>query len=326
MLVCLQAVVTDRILVHASSVVPGVRWAWCAEDPHSVDCYYRPWTSCLGYLRSLNLSNSVMTTAPQWKDWAAPAAVPLAEAANAHRLVVWSQLNQSRDDAFYWIEGHFAQHTRASRFWWYSVFMRHFFSPSPAMDAEARTFLQRHGLAPHDTFIVAHVRHGSKAIEQALIPPDEFVGPIKKMLHCLNTTHVYLVTETKAVVDRMMELAREHGFHVFTVKYEWPDRDTWNMQLNQRQNASNMQVIGRVSAKVLAITRRGSGFIGTVHSAWAKVSVAHMYGFHQRPIPTLSLRPGWSTDRSYWGVDRRHWTFDAASQPWPCVQEPIEMS
>lgn len=52
----LHALVTGRILVHASSVIPNVRWAWCLRPPHSPECYFRPWTPCIPYLRSKQLS------------------------------------------------------------------------------------------------------------------------------------------------------------------------------------------------------------------------------------------------------------------------------
>jgi hypothetical protein len=51
----------------------------------------------------------------------------------------------------------------------------------------------------------------------------------------------------------------------------------------------------------------------------AKISVAHMYGFHRRPVPTISLAPGYAVTNGYKGEDRHGWTFDASHQQWPCV-------
>jgi hypothetical protein len=96
------------------------------------------------------------------------------------------------------------------------------------MDAEAVKFLMSNGLQPHDSFLVAHVRHGSKGTEQALLQPEQYVDSIKRMTSCLRTQHVFLVTETASVVERMLELGQHHGFHVFTVKYNMPGHDVWN--------------------------------------------------------------------------------------------------
>jgi hypothetical protein len=96
------------------------------------------------------------------------------------------------------------------------------------MDAEAVQFLLDNGLQPGESFIVAHVRHGSKGAEQGLLQPEQYVDSIKHMAACLKTQHVYLVTETAAVVEKMLALGQQHGFHVFTVKYSMPGHDVWN--------------------------------------------------------------------------------------------------
>jgi hypothetical protein len=99
------------------------------------------------------------------------------------------------------------------------------------MDAEAVQFLLDYGLQPHDAFIVAHVRLGLQGTEQALLQPDQYVESIKHMTQCFKTQHVFLVTETAAVVERMLALGQQHGFHVFTVKCNMPGHDVWNPAL-----------------------------------------------------------------------------------------------
>lgn len=187
-------------------------------------------------------------------------------------------------------------------------------------------FLRSNGLQPWDTFIVINVRHGSKGTEQKVIQPEEFIQPLKQMSACLGTRHVYLVTETKAVAERMLALGKQHGFNIFTVEYNYPGVDTWNPNIMRTQGqikaTAGLREIGYVSAKVLAVTRLGTGFIGTLQSAWAKVSVAAMYGYHGRPVPTLSLRPTWALEKGYVGLDKG-WLSQNGSmgdtQPWPCV-------
>lgn len=202
--------------------------------------------------------------------------------------------------------------------------MRQYFGPSPNMDAEAVAFLHAHGVKPHETFNVVNARHGSKGVEQAVIQPEEFVEPMQQMAACLRTRHVYLVTETAETAQRMLDLGKQNGFNIFTVKYTYPGADIWNKQLVQQQQTAgpSLREIGYVSAKVLAVTRRGSGFIGTLQSSWAKVSLAAMYGYHRRPVPSLSLRPTWGFEHGYRGQDSAFWSMNGSSgarQPWPCV-------
>jgi hypothetical protein len=51
----------------------------------------------------------------------------------------------------------------------------------------------------------------------------------------------------------------------------------------------------------------------------AKISVAHMYGYHGRPVPAVSLAPGFAVTNGFKGEDKQHWTFEPSQQPWPCV-------
>jgi hypothetical protein len=45
------------------------RWAWCREPPYSVDCYFRQWTPCRGYLRSLKLTVEDMRNMTRWDQY-----------------------------------------------------------------------------------------------------------------------------------------------------------------------------------------------------------------------------------------------------------------
>jgi hypothetical protein len=202
---------------------------------------------------------------------------------NGTKYIAFRQVHQvqdvpgSRDAPFYWAEPWFASpNLRSSRFYWYGLFMQQYFSPSLDMDMQAMEFLRNSNLSVGDRFIVANVRHGSKGVEQAPIPPERFIDPLKAMMACLNTSHVFLVTETAAAAQRMFELAAANGVHLFTVPYKYPDVDGWNKHINPNATV-DMTEIGRVSALVLAITRRGSGFIGTLQSAWCANLPAHAF-------------------------------------------------
>lgn len=267
--------------------------------------------------------------------WDAPAWNTPANSINSTaQFTSWTQHGgrETRKSAYHWIDSLIAQHSKASRLWWYGVFMRQYFSPSAAMDAEAATFLTSNGLKPSDSFIVVHIRHGSKGIEQNLIQPEEFLEPIKRTLACLNTNHVYLVTETRKAAERMLELGQQHGFHVFTIRYNYTDADIWNTELclngirsdcaasGSAAAAASMREISYVSAKALAVTRRGSAFIGTLQSAWAKVSVAAMWQHHGRPVPTWTLRWTRGMERAFVGPDEHYYArMSPTHLPWPCT-------
>jgi hypothetical protein len=262
----LQALVSKRILVHASSVVKDVRWSWCNEPPFSPDCYFRQWTPCLAYLRKQQLTIQDLQAMPNWNQFDSYKTNTRYMAfKHVHQV---QELPGSRDAPFYWAEPWFASPSlRSSRFYWYGLFMQQYFSPSSAMDVRATEFLRSNGLSYSDRFIVANVRHGSKGVEQAPVSPETFIGPLKTLMACLKTNHVFMVTETANVAQRMFELARLNGIHLITVNYTYPNVDSWNKQLNPAA-APNMTEIGEVSALVLAITQRASGFIGTLQSAW----------------------------------------------------------
>lgn len=265
----LQALVQRRVLVHASSVIQGVTWAWCAEPPYSVDCYFVPWTPCLQYVRNLNLTIQDLQAAPSW-DHAGNGTSKFTAFRNVHLQATPEEIDRAdiRSAPFNWAEGLFqSSQSRASRFFWYGLAMKQYFSPNAEYDKFAADFLLDHGLHFGERFIVIHVRHGSKGTEQQLVAPTSYIEPLKRMMQCLQTQHVFLVTETASAAEQMFELSKQHGFHLFTVNYTYPNADSWNRQINPTAQP-DMVGIGRASARVLAITRRGSGLIGTLHSAW----------------------------------------------------------
>jgi hypothetical protein len=262
----LQALVSKRILVHASSVVKDIRWSWCNEPPFSPECYFRHWTPCLDYLREQQLTIQDLQGMPNWNHFDSYS--------NSTKYIAFKQVHQvqdlpgSRDAPFYWAEPWFASPSlRSSRFYWYGLFMQQYFSPSIPMEVRATEFLRSNGVSYTDRFIVANVRHGSKVVEQTPISPERFIDPLKSLMACLKTNHVFMVTETASVAQRMFELARLNGIHLITVNYTYPNTDSWNKQLNPAA-AANMTEIGEVSALVLAITQRASAFVGTLQSAW----------------------------------------------------------
>jgi hypothetical protein len=264
----LQAMVSQRVLVHASSIIQGVTWSWCNEPPFAPECYFRSWTPCIGWLRQQQLTIQDLQAMPGWDQFDSYS--------NGTQYIAFRHVHQvqallephTRDAPFYWAEQWFASpNLRSSRFYWYGLFMQQYFSPSLDMDLQAIEFLSSNNLSYGDRFIVANVRHGSKGTEQAPIPPERFINPLRAMMTCLNTSHVFLVTETAAAAQRMSELAAANGMHLFTVPYKYPNVDSWNKHINPNATV-DMTEIGRVSALVLAITRRGSGFIGTLQSAW----------------------------------------------------------
>lgn len=229
-----------------------------------------------------------------------------------------------RSAPFEWIEPMFQASTlKSSRFWWYGMVMRSFFTPSLQLDHKSVEFLWSNGVKPGENFIVAHVRHGSKGIEQALLSTEQYISPLKYLCECMQTRHIFLVTETLQAADAMKAIARNHSWNMFTVNYSYPNRDVWNPKLVNAAERALMAEVAEASAMVLAVTRRGSAFVGTLHSAWAKISVSHMYGFQGRPVPAISLAPGFTTTNSYIGQDSHYWTFNFThSRPWPCLGKP----
>lgn len=317
----LHALVTGRILVHASSVIPHVRWAWCLQPPHSPDCYFRPWTTCIPYLKSKRLSIRDFQGMPHWTWSNYTAADKYVAHRSMHKNPHEVGREYDRSAPFEWVEPMFQASTlKSSRFWWYGLVMRSFFTPSSLIDHKSVDFLSSNGVKIGQNFIVAHLRHGSKGTEQRLLSPAEYIAPLKYLCECLQTRHIFLVTETRQAADTMKVIASNHSWNMFTVDYSYPNRDVWNPKLVNETERALMAEVTKASAMVLAVTRRGSAFVGTLHSAWAKISVSHMYGFRGRPVPAISLAPGYKTENSYIGRDSSFWTFNLTrSRPWPCL-------
>lgn len=315
----LHALVTQRVLVHASTFIEGVHWAWCRDPPFSPECYFARWTPCVDFLRGKNVTLSQFQAMPSWDGNSQPPATFIAHK-NVHSGLSETliQESKSRNGPFDWIEPKFSsQSLKASRFWWYGAFMKYYFAPTVDMQFRVERFLLQHGVKPSDNFVVMHVRHGSKGSEQKLIHPEAYVAPLQKLLQCQKTRHVFLVTETYAVVAQMTNISATYDFHVFTVDYTYPGRDVWNPNFQKPADAGLLKSITDASALVLSVTARGSAFIGTLHSAWAKISIAHMYGYRGRPVPAISLAPGFTVGNGYKGVDANMWSFDQ-NVPWPC--------
>lgn len=126
---------------------------------------------------------------PQWDHWsnytdANTTFIAFIDNNHADQRQEYLQGRQ-RDRPFEWLTVHWkllSPELRSSQFFWYGLVMNQYFSPNARMRMEAVDFLLRNGVAPNERFIVAHLRHGSKGVEQALIQPEQYAEPIKAML------------------------------------------------------------------------------------------------------------------------------------------------
>jgi hypothetical protein len=179
-------------------------------------------------------------------------------------------------------------------------------NPLPWVVHQARAQLHQYGVGD-DPFIVAHIRHGHKWTEQALVDESTFQKALVRMCACFNTRHVLLVTEDPKSVALMKAWGKDNKYNVFATEYLRRNSDVWNVGLlkhlhntdNKGSNdtarplviESDMDVEGYMAVLNLVMSRQAVALVGTLLSNWATFTAAMMYAYHGKPVPILGLAP-----------------------------------
>jgi hypothetical protein len=132
-----------------------------------------------------------------------------------------------------------AKHNRCApplgRSWWWVQTWERLFRFRASVERRALQMLAangvgdgaRDGAADYSRFIVAHIRHGGKHVEEDIIGVDEYILPLEALTSsgCFDTPHVLIVTETQRVVTRMEAICAERGWRCFYTDQQRLDLD-----------------------------------------------------------------------------------------------------
>jgi hypothetical protein len=166
-------------------------------------------------------------------------------------------------------------------------------NPLPWLIHQARAELHEHGVGD-DAFVVAHIRHGHKYIEQKLVAEASFQQALVRMCACFNTRHILIVTEDPNSVALMTTWGKANQYNIFATDYSRQNADVWNLKMQKAGkapaiSAAGMDVEGYMAVLNLVMSRQAVALVGTMQSSWAKLTAAMMYAYHGRPVPILGL-------------------------------------
>lgn len=280
-----RAVQENRILVHASRVVHNVSWSWCAEPSQSLSCFFNHWSPCEAlpskYIGELSVAD--FQRLPSWLD---PERNTMRVTA-FHNLHAASSASSYRhpEDAFYPFEEFFETSVSPlSKGVWYGALFDQMYHAQAWVQDEVSSFLKHH-ISDGEHFIVAHVRHGHKSTEAPVTPLSVFYREIDRLARCTGTKNVFVVTETQSCYDDLRVWGEKNGYNIFTVDYYRPSGDVWNPTFVEKYNLTkpDFHEIGWASILSLFVSQRSSGFVGHLHSAWAKLTLGAMCA-HSCPL------------------------------------------
>jgi hypothetical protein len=208
-------------------------------------------------------------------------------------------------------------------------------SPMPWIVHQARTELNKHGVGD-DPFIVAHIRHGHKWTEQALVDEATFQKALVRLCACFNTRHVLVVTEDPNSVAVMKTWGNDNQYNVFATEYLRHNSDVWspgllkvlagknNMAQAQASSKNgDMDVEGHMAVLNLVMSRQAIALVGTMMSNWAAFTAAMMYAHHGKPVPILGLAPLSGKARSPYGASESEFYVEGVDEPftWKCPSD-----
>ncbi|KAL1522242.1 hypothetical protein AB1Y20_021878 [Prymnesium parvum] len=287
----LQALWERRTLVFASAFLPNATRRWCDEGSRDFGCYFEAWSPCEAYLRE---NRAALLAAHGLVGWR-PSSDNL-----RHRLVALFQERDKRRGAMWWCYNTWDNRSAApamGRAWWWAITIDLLLRLRPHIQEESAALLRANGVMADDRLIVAIVRHGGKHHEETLLAVEEYMEPLRRLSlpSCLNTTHVFLATETLSVTLEFRKACVRRGWNCFWA----PDptrinarHDMWNPHGygdRAKTHPDWIAKIGRVSAVNLAVARRGVGLVGSLGSQWLKATLGFMQHFHGHAPSVCSL-------------------------------------
>ncbi|KAL3892981.1 MAG: hypothetical protein SGPRY_014592, partial [Prymnesium sp.] len=287
--ILLQAIWEKRVLIFASSALPSATWRWCGDRSRDFGCYFAQWSRCEPYLKSRNFTslNNISTWAPS-------------EQSLREQSVIIRQAHDRRRKAMWHIYYAWDSTTKAplmGRAWWWSITYDVLLRLRSDTQNQAHALMAKHGVRPGDPMIVAVVRHGGKHHEEALIPVAEYEEPIASFTRssCLNTTNVYVTTETRGVIKSFTAMCARRRWNCFWAPdpYRLDARhDVWNPRGYGDRALIHSDIvahIGNISAINLAISQHARAIVGSLGSQWLKATLGFMRRFHNHSVSVCSL-------------------------------------
>ncbi|KAK4532327.1 hypothetical protein CCYA_CCYA11G3184 [Cyanidiococcus yangmingshanensis] len=322
----------QRVLLFLPSFT-AFPWRWCHQAPSSYACFFEESSYCASLLRfDQSLRQRVLPV--NWDaipDWKGLRSID-------DQVVVFRQKYLSRGaikrPAHYqaWdlferkFQGGLAKY---GRFFYYAIAQRVLVRPLAWLEQAAQAQRERWGLAPNESLVVVHARHGSKHTEQQHIPVAQLAASALAFCDCLGIRNILLITETQGVITEFESALAHAPVRVLYTEYWRPEGDVWNRDLVdrlklRRVNDSVIDTIAYHSVLNLFLARSGVAFVGTIQSAFLKLLVSTAYSWRQAPVSIHSLRAGWRIRDGYTRANVKYWSFDPSRLPYPCAHVPIQ--
>jgi hypothetical protein len=302
---------------------------WCQHPPYSMKCYFEAWSPCEGYYAKLfgfDKLDAISASNITGEDRVLTAD----RFVQAHHVMhyihfgLYETINVVKPD-----RGQLFHFAMASKI---------IANPLPWVVHQARAELNAHGVGDN-AFIVAHIRHGHKWTEQALVDEATFQKALVRLCACFKTRHVLVVTEDPNSVDVMKTWGKDNNYNVFATEYLRRNSDVWSPGLlsqldklagkNNTAHAQtntdkdNMDVEGYMAVLNLVMSRQAIALVGTMMSNWAAFTAAMMYAHHGKPVPILGLAPLSGKTRTPYGVRESEYYVEGVDAPftWKCPSD-----
>jgi hypothetical protein len=292
----INAIAEGRVLVEAAHVSDKWHWHWCDHPPYSWKCFFQLWSPCESmYASGMDIDvKNASATAPfgmekriEWKGqstmddrvvWGMNRRSGRHDLGNMKRDI---QHGERKNLWAAWKKVDWEMSV-AGKFWWFGQVQQYLLQPQPWLEFEADAFTRATGL-DEGPFLVAHVRHGNKGVEQKLIPTAAFFPKLKDLGARLGTRKVLLMTEDPAAVEEMVEWGEAEGFVVAYTNNSRTDGDVWNPDLRAEFGLDAPDMSEQVSKGsvedlrvVLWIQRKRAGEMG--ERGWSeRMSLACTY-------------------------------------------------
>jgi hypothetical protein len=212
----MHALAEGRVMVEAAHVSDKWHWHWCDHPPYSWKCFFQLWSPCEGMfaagmgINASNASSSAPFGMEERIEWNGQSTMDDRVVWGMNRRSGRHDIGKMKRDIQHgerknlwaaWKKVDWAMSV-AGKFWWFAQSQQYLLQPQPWLQLEADTFARATGL-DDGLFIVAHVRHGNKGVEQALIPTAAFFPKLVDLGARLGTRKVGRLTEARVIARKL---------------------------------------------------------------------------------------------------------------------------
>ncbi len=228
---------------------------WCGRPPHTLGCFYEPWTHC----PTPNVSFGGL---PKWSTRGASAGYEGRIANSApHVRISTSQIHKS----IFWYKFHPPQAL-------FEGTHELLFRPRSWVREAAHCVMRAHGLRGGN-YVVVHARYSSEKKRErgGMLPPlSAYLEPAAAMVARANVSRLFLQTSNPEAVELFRKWARERGVHLsFTQNERAAGHDLWADKTARHSSNHSGERASVVAQTVNAlIASRSRRFFSPSSSMW----------------------------------------------------------